>query len=84
MFLKVERKFWGIFSQASLEASVMNVGISMRGEKNVEEMRFVASSLVLVGSDDTAPVAGSMVLCTPPNQVVLVERAEERNLPRRF
>ena len=84
MFLKVERKFWGIFFQASLEASVMNVGISMREEKNVDEMRFVASSLVLVGSEDTAPVAGSMMLCTPPNQVVLVERAEARNLPRRF
>ena len=62
----------------------MNVGIAMRGEKKVEEMRFVARSFVLVGSDDTAPVAGSMVLCTLPNHEVLVERAEDRKFPRRF
>ena len=62
----------------------MNVGIAMRGEKKVVEMRLVAIPFVLVGSEDTAPVWGSMVLWTPPNHVVLVDRAEDRNLPRRF
>jgi hypothetical protein len=80
----MDRKLEGIFSQAPWEASVMNVGIAMRGEKKLVDMRLVAISFVLVGSEDTAPVSWSMVLWTPPNHVVLVDRAEDRNLPRRF
>ena len=84
MLLNMVRNLVGILVHAASDLSCMKEGTGIRLVKNVVDMRLVAKSLVLSGSDETAPVSGSIVYWTPPNHVVLVDRAEERNFPIRF
>ena len=80
-FLKSLRYCCGIFSHAAGLGSVTYSGGGIRCLKKVVDILSVAKTRVFSGSEDTAPVTGSIVDSTPM-KVLKSERALRRNAPR--